>query len=61
MRVIKYHLRTWVNRSSAETPDWQEVLTAVELDWCEANEQIARQEAADGSYYIEEVREEERA
>ena len=60
MRVIKYHLRTLVNRGSAEAPDWQEVLTAVELDWCEANEQISKQEAADGSYYIEEAREGEK-
>ena len=61
MRVIKYHLRTLVNRGSAEEPDWLEVLTPVELDWCEANEQIARQEAAEGSYYIDDIGEGEKA
>ncbi len=54
MKVIKYQLPTLVNRGSDTEPDWLEVLTAVEMDWCQANERIAMKEAADGIYYIEE-------
>lgn len=54
MKVIKYQLLTLVNLGSDTEPDWQETLTAVEMDWCQANEQIARKEAAEGIYHIEE-------
>lgn len=54
MKVIKYTLCTRVNRGSEREPDWLDVLTAVELDWSEANEEIAKREAADGLYTVEE-------
>lgn len=53
MKVIKYTLRTVVNHGSEEVPQWEEVCSAVELDWNEQNEEIAKREAADGIYRIE--------
>ena len=53
MKRIKYHLSTRVNRGSESAPCWEEVLTPVEMDWCEENEGIARKEAAEGRYTVE--------
>jgi hypothetical protein len=52
MKVIKYNLRTRVNVGSETEPEWAEILTPVELGWSEANEAIAKREAADGQYSI---------
>lgn len=53
MEVIKYQLCTEVNRGSAEEPDIQQVFSAVTLRWSEANEEIAKAEAYNGEYTIE--------
>ena len=45
MKVIKYNLCTMVED--------KEVLTRVTLDWSEANEEIAKMEAHNGEYTIE--------
>ena len=45
MKVIKYNLCTMV--------EGKEVLTRVTLSWSEANEEIAKQEAHNGEYTIE--------
>ena len=45
MKVIKYNLCT-----AAED---KEILTSVILDWSEANEEIAKKEAHNGEYIIE--------
>ena len=46
MKIIKYNLCT-------ELPDGSEVLNAVEMPWSEDNEDIAKAEAKDGKYTIE--------
>ena len=46
MKIIKYNLCT-------ELPDGSEVLNGVEMPWSEANEAIAKAEAKDGKYTIE--------
>lgn len=47
MKILKYYLCTVVAS--------QHILTSVEMDWSEANEQIAKQEAYNGEYSIVEV------
>lgn len=53
MKVIKYNLCTRVNHGTEESPDWVDVLSPVTLGWNEANEAIARKEAYNGEYTIE--------
>ena len=53
MRVIKYNLCTRVNRGTEDNPVWENVLTPVEMDWNETNEEIAKREAYNGEYTIE--------
>ena len=54
MKILKYNLCTRVNRGSEENPMWEEFLSAVELSWSKANEEIAKKEAYNGEYTIEE-------
>lgn len=54
MKILKYNLCTRVNRGSEENPTWEELLSAVELSWSKANEEIAKKEAYNGEYTIEE-------
>ena len=53
MKIIKYNLVTRVNLGSDENPQWEEVLNEVSMPWNEANETIAKAEAKDGKYTIE--------
>lgn len=53
MKIIKYNLVTRVNIGSDESPQWEEVLNEVSMPWNEANETIAKAEAKDGKYTIE--------
>lgn len=53
MKVIKYQLCTEVNHGTEDEPDIQQVLSAVALGWSEANETIAKAEAYNGEYTIE--------
>ena len=55
MKIIKYALCTTVNRGTEETPVWDQILSPVEMDWCETNEDIAKREAYNGEYTIVEV------
>lgn len=55
MKVIRYNLRTAVNRGTEEEPNIEEILSAVIMVWNEANEEIAKREAHKGEYTIEEV------
>jgi hypothetical protein len=57
MKVIRYNLRTAVNRGTEENPDIEEVLSAVIMVWNEANEEIAKREAYRGEYTIEQEEE----
>lgn len=54
MKVLKYNLCTRVNNGSDETPEWKDVLSPVAMGWNEVNEEIAKREAYNGEYTIEE-------
>ena len=53
MKIIKYNLCTKINRGTPDKPVWEEILSAVEMGWNEANEEIAKAEAYNGEYTIE--------
>ena len=53
MKVIKYQLCTEVNHGTKDKPDIQQVFSAVTLGWSEGNEKIAKAEAYNGEYTIE--------
>lgn len=53
MKVIKYQLCTEVNRGTKDEPKIEQVFSAVTLGWSEANEKIAKAEAYNGEYTIE--------
>lgn len=55
MKILKYNLCTSVNLGTAEKPAWADILSPVEMGWNEINEEIARCEAYNGEYIIEEV------
>ncbi len=54
MKVIKYQLCTEVNRGTKDKPDIQQIFSAVTLGWSKSNEKIAKAEAYNGEYTIEE-------
>ena len=54
MKVIKYNLCTTVDCGTDAAPMWENVLFPVVMGWNEANEEIARREAYNGEYIIEE-------
>nr|DAP58314.1 MAG TPA: hypothetical protein [Caudoviricetes sp.] len=53
MKVIKYQLCTEVNRGTEDKPDIQQVFSTVTLGWSAANEKIAKAEAYNGEYTVE--------
>ena len=53
MKIIKYQLCTEVNRGTKEQPKIEQVFSGVSLVWSEANEKIAKAEAYNGEYTIE--------
>lgn len=53
MRIIKYVRCKRINRGTEETPVWEEVFRKCEMGWNEANEEIAKKEAYNGEYTIE--------
>ena len=53
MKVIKYQLMTEVNHGTEEQPDIQQIFSDVSLGWSEANEELAKREAYNGEYTIE--------
>ena len=55
MKVLKYRLMTEINRGTDEQPDIQQIFSGVSLGWSEANEELAKREAYNGEYTIEEV------
>lgn len=53
-KVIKYKfLSCEVNRGTEEDPKIVEILSPVEMGWNEANEEIAKREAYNGDYHID--------
>lgn len=55
MKVIKYQLCTEVNHGTEDEPNIEQVFSAVTLGWSEGNEKIAKAEAYNGKYTVEEV------
>lgn len=55
MKVIKYQLCTEINHGTEDEPNIEQVFSAVTLGWSEANEIIAKAEAYNGEYTVEEV------
>ena len=53
MKIIKYQLCTEVNHGTEEQPNIEQVFSGVSLGWSEANEEIAKAEAYNGEYTIE--------
>jgi hypothetical protein len=53
MNILKYNLCTRVNHGTEENPKIEEILSPVEMGWNEANEEIAKREAYNGEYTIE--------
>lgn len=53
MKVLKYRLMTEVNHGTEEQPDIQQIFSGVSLGWSEANEELAKREAYNGEYTIE--------
>lgn len=53
MKIIKYQLCTEVNHGTEKQPNIEQVFSEVSLGWSEANEEIAKSEAYNGEYTIE--------
>lgn len=53
MKIIKYQLCTEVNHGTKDEPKIEKSLAAVTLGWSAANEKIAKAEAYNGEYTIE--------
>ena len=53
MKVLKYRLMTEVNHGTEEQPDIHQIFSNVSMGWNEANEEIAKLEAYNGEYTIE--------
>ena len=53
MKVLKYRLMTEVNHGTEEKPGIQQIFSDVTLGWSEANEELAKREAYNGEYTIE--------
>ena len=55
MKVLKYRLMTEVNHGTEEQPDIQQIFSDVTLGWSAENEDIAKREAYNGAYTIEDI------
>lgn len=53
MKILKYNLCTEIHHMIDGEPHIEEVLSPVEMRWNEANEKIAKKEAYNGEYTIE--------
>ena len=53
MKIIKYQLCTDINLGTEDAPKIEQVFSAVTLGWSAANETIAKAEAYNGEYTIE--------
>lgn len=53
MKIIKYKSCTRVNHGTEEEPKIEEILSNVTMSWTEGNEEIAKSEAYNGEYTIE--------
>lgn len=55
MKVIKYLTATTVTVITEDGPVLETLVFPVELSWCDTNEEIAKREAYNGEYTIEET------
>ena len=53
MKILKYSICRKVNNGTEEEPQIKDVLFPVEMGWNEVNEEIAKREAYNGEYTIE--------
>ena len=53
MKIIKYQLCTEINRGTEAEPKIEQVVYAATMRWSETNEKIAKAEAYNGEYTIE--------
>ncbi len=53
MKIIKYDIVNMVNYGTEENPKLEEVRYAVQMGWNAENEEIAKLEAHNGEYTIE--------
>ena len=53
MKIIKYNLCTKVNHGTEEEPQIEEIISPVAMGWSKASEEIAKREAYNGEYTIE--------
>ena len=53
MKILKYNLCTIINHGTEEEPKIEAILSPVTMGWNEANEEIAKKEAYNGEYTIE--------
>ena len=53
MKILKYNLCTIINHGTEEEPKIEEILSPVTMGWNEVNEEIAKKEAYNGEYTIE--------
>lgn len=53
MKIIKYQLCTEVNHGTEEQPNIEQLFSGVTSRWSEGNEKIAKEEAYNGEYTIE--------
>lgn len=53
MKILKYNLATKVNTGTAENPHETVILSRVEMPYTEENEAIAKAEAYNGEYTVE--------
>lgn len=52
-KIIKYTVCSRVNVGTMENPRFEETFTQMAMSWSEANEEIAKREAYNGQYTIE--------
>lgn len=53
MKIIKYQICTEINHGTEEHPNIEQAFSGVSNRWSEANEEIAKSEAYNGEYTIE--------
>ena len=53
MKILKYNFCSRINHGTEESPVWEEILSPVTMGWNEVNEEIAKKEAYNGEYTIE--------
>lgn len=53
MKIIRYRLCTEINHGTEDEPDIEQVFSSVGLGWSPENEELAKKEAYNGEYTIE--------